>query len=53
MTSEDLVNIDSGNSLMPDGTTPLHEPVLTYYHWVKIESLKWVWKLHFSQETMS
>ena len=61
-----LVNIDSGNGLMPDGTTPLQEPMLTYYHLefcgiqlglnlyqvLKIESLKWAWKLHFSQETI-
>ena len=25
-----LVNIDSGNGLLPDGTKPLPEPMLTY-----------------------
>ena len=27
----DLVNIGSGNGLLPDGTKPLPEPVLTYH----------------------
>ena len=26
-----LDNIDSGNGLLPDGTKPLPEPVLTYH----------------------
>ena len=29
MTTEIWVNIDSGNSLLPDGTKPLPEPMLT------------------------
>ena len=31
MATQIWVNIDSGNDLMPDGTKPLHEPVLTYW----------------------
>ena len=27
------VNIGSGNDLLPDGTKPLTEPMLTDYHW--------------------
>ena len=27
----DLVNIGSGNGLLPDGTKPLPEPMLTYH----------------------
>ena len=26
------VYIDSGNGLLPDGTKPLPEPMLTYHH---------------------
>ena len=26
------VNIDSGNGLLPDGTKPLPEPMLTYHY---------------------
>ena len=26
-----LVNTDSGNGLLPDGTKPLPEPMLTYH----------------------
>ena len=33
MVSENLVNIDSGNDLLIDGTKPLAEPVLTYHQW--------------------
>ena len=33
-----LVNIGSGNSLVPDGTKPLPEPMLTYHH--KVPRLK-------------
>ena len=28
-----LVNIGSGNGLLPDGTMPLPEPMLTYHHY--------------------
>ena len=31
MALEILVNIDSGNGLLPDGTKPLSEPMLTYH----------------------
>ena len=55
-----LVNICSGNGLLPDGTKPLPEPMLTYHHWNLVtfisgrfhkrclnhQSLKSVWKLH-------
>ena len=30
MVSEVLVNIGSGNGLLPDGTKPLPDPVSTY-----------------------
>ena len=30
---EILVNIGSGNDLLPDGTKPLPEPLLTYQQW--------------------
>ena len=30
MTTEIWVNIGSGNGLLPDGTKPLTEPMLTY-----------------------
>ena len=33
MASEILVNTGSGNGLLPDGTKPLPEPILTYYQW--------------------
>ena len=31
MVSENLVNSSSGNSLLPDSTKPLPEPMLTYH----------------------
>ena len=31
MAPEILVNIGSGNGLLPDGTKPLPEPMLTYH----------------------
>ena len=31
MTTEILVNIGLGNGLLPDGTKPLPEPMLTYH----------------------
>ena len=31
MTTEICVDIGSGNGLLPDGTKPLPEPVLTYH----------------------
>ena len=54
-----LVNIDSGNGLLPDGTKPLPEPMLTNHklgycgihlrvvlrEMLKISFLKCVWKL--------
>ena len=33
MISEILFNTDSGNGVVPDGTNPLPEPILTYLHW--------------------
>ena len=55
-----LVNIGSGNGLLPDGTQPLPEPMLTDHQWspmtsilgqfhkryLNYQSLKSVWKLH-------
>ena len=32
MATEIWVNIGSGNGLLPDGTKPLPEPMLTYHH---------------------
>ena len=61
MALEILVNTGSSNGLLPDGTKPLPEPVLTYHHlgtvmfiWGQIrlryhsyQSLKLAWKLFF------
>ena len=33
MVTKNWVNIGSGNGLLPDGTKPLPEPVLTNHHW--------------------
>ena len=33
MAMETLANTGSGNSLLPDGTKPLPEPVLAYHQW--------------------
>ena len=33
MAAEIWVNIGSGNGLLPDGTKPLPEPVLTDHQW--------------------
>ena len=33
MTTEILVNIGSGNGLLPDSTKPLPEPMLTYHQY--------------------
>ena len=60
MGTEILVNIGSGNGLLPDGTKPLPEPMLTDHQWspvtfileqfhrryLKHQSVKPVWKLH-------
>ena len=60
MASEICVNIGSGNGLLPDGTKPLPEPMLTDHQWSPVtfilgqfhkrclnhRSLKSVWKLH-------
>ena len=32
MASQNLVNIGSGNGLLPDGTKPLPEPMLIYHY---------------------
>ena len=58
MATEIWVNIGSGNGLLPDGTKPLPEPMLTYHQWglktftwkklhercPNHQSLKWTWK---------
>ena len=60
MATEIWVNIGSGNGLLPDGTKPLPEPMLTDPQWNPVtfilwqfhkrclnhQSLKSVWKLH-------
>ena len=33
MAAEIWVNIGSGNGLLPDGTKPLPEQMLTYHQW--------------------
>ena len=33
MATRNLANIASGNGLLPDGTKPLPELMLTYYQW--------------------
>ena len=40
MTTEILVNIGSVNGLLPDGTKPLPEPMLTYHHW---DTVTFIW----------
>ena len=60
MATEIWVNIGSGNGLLPDGTKPLPEPMLTYqwgslrFIWGQFhkrypshQSLKWAWKTYF------
>ena len=58
MVSKNVVNIGSGNGLLPQGTRPLPEPMLTYHQWDPVSftwvqfhrkcsgyvSLIWVWK---------
>ena len=60
MATEIWVNIGSGNGVLPDGTKPLPEPMLTDLQWSPVtfilgqfhkwclnhQSLKSVWKLH-------
>ena len=60
MATEIWVNIGSGNGLLPDGTKPLPELILTDHQWSTVtfilgqfhngcfnhNSLKTVWKLH-------
>ena len=38
MASENLVNIGSGNGLLPDGTKPLPKPMLTDHQWDLVTS---------------
>ena len=59
MVTQIWVNIGSDNGLVPDGTKPLPEPMLTnhqggllaftwgQFHWkcLRFESLIWIWKL--------
>ena len=61
MATEICVNFGSGNGLLPDGTKPLPEPMLTDHQWspatfalgqfhkrcLNHQSLKFVWKLHW------
>ena len=60
MAIEIWVNISSGNGLLPDGTKPLPEPMLTFHNLTPVtfisglfhkrclnhQSLKSIWKLH-------
>ena len=46
------VNIVSGNGLVPDGTKPLPEPMLTYHQEVKCQSSRSTWWRH-QMETFS
>ena len=60
LATEIWVNIGSGNGLLPEGTKPLPEPMLTDLQWSPVtfilrqfhkrylnrQSLKSVWKLH-------
>ena len=36
MVTEILINIGSGNGLLPDGTKPLPEPMLTDHQWTPV-----------------
>ena len=44
MVTSDLVNIGSGNGLVPDGTKPLPEPMQSHRmgHGQRL-NLKWIW----------
>ena len=33
---DNSVNIGCGNGMLPDGTKPLLEPMLTYYQWGQV-----------------
>ena len=41
MATEIWVNIGSGNGLLPDGTKPLPESMLTYHQWVPVVFIQW------------
>ena len=41
MVTEIWVNIGSGNGLLPDGTKPLPEPILTDHQWSPVTSILW------------
>ena len=46
MMSEILVNTGSGNGLLPDGTKPLPEPMLTLHYW---GSVAVIWEQFYSK----
>ena len=50
MVMDDWVKIDLGNGLLPDGTKPLPEPMLTYRHW---GSITITYKGKFTQDTFN
>ena len=68
MSTEIWVNMGSSNGLLPGGTKPLPEPMLTYHQWgpktftwkkfhercPNHQSLEWTWKpLNWNQGSMS
>ena len=36
-----LLNTGSGNGVLPDGTKPSPEPMLTYHQWDPLEFIRW------------
>ena len=51
MTTENWVNIGSGKRLLPDGTEPLPDPLLTYY---QLGPLTFIWeKCNMSQPSIN
>ena len=36
MSTQDWVNIGSGDSLLPDGNMPLYESIYTYQQWASV-----------------
>ena len=54
MVTEIWVNISSGNGLLPDGTKPLPEPMLTDHLWSAVTFILAVWyKTKFGSQILA
>ena len=53
MATEIWVNIGSGNGLLPDGTKPLPEPMLTDHHLKTSDIHSWAISLEMSQPSIT